>query len=174
MTLIRAGLPIVQALELLARRQRNPFFRTMLENVRDRVKGGELLSDAFEAQGVFPKIYSTTILAGEKSGNLEEVVGRYVGFQRLTLTFRKKLLSSLIYPAVLVVGVIILLVMLVTYVIPRFADLYHELDAPLPPLTQFTIAFATNIKTALPILVVVLGLIAYGIWRWSKTPSGAE
>jgi type IV pilus assembly protein PilC len=174
MTLIRAGLPIVQALELLARRQRNPFFRTMLENVRDRVKGGELLSDAFEAQGVFPKIYSTTILAGEKSGNLEEVVGRYVGFQRLTLTFRKKLLSSLIYPAVLVVGVIILLVMLVTYVIPQFANLYHELDAPLPPLTQFTIAFATNIKTALPILVAVVALIGYGLWRWAKTPAGAE
>jgi type IV pilus assembly protein PilC len=174
MTLIRAGLPIVQALELLARRQRNPFFRTMLENVRDRVKGGELLSDAFEAQGVFPKIYSTTILAGEKSGNLEEVVGRYVGFQRLALAFRKKLISSLIYPAVLVVGVLVLLTMLVTYVIPRFADLYKELEAPLPPITQFTIAFATNIKTALPILVGTIAAIAYGLWRWSKTASGAE
>ena len=174
MTLIRAGLPIVQALELLARRQRNPFFRTMLENVRDRVKGGELLSDAFDAQGVFPKIYSTTILAGEKSGNLEEVVGRYVAFQRLALSFRKKLISSLIYPAVLVVGVCVLLTMLVTYVIPRFADLYHELDAPLPPLTQFTIAFATNIKTALPIIIGVIAIVAYSLWRWSKTQSGAE
>ncbi len=174
MTLIRAGLPIVQSLELLARRQRNPFFRTMLENVRDRVKGGELLSDAFEAQGVFPKIYSTTILAGEKSGNLEEVVGRYIGFQRLALSFRKKLLSSLIYPAVLVVGVVVLLTMLVTYVIPRFADLYRELEAPLPPLTQFTIAVSTNIKTALPIAVGVVAVIAYALWRWSKTQSGAE
>jgi type IV pilus assembly protein PilC len=174
MTLIRAGLPIVQALELLAKRQRNPFFRTMLENVRDRVKGGELLSDAFEAQGVFPKIYSTTILAGEKSGNLEEVVGRYVAFQRLALSFRKKLIASLIYPAVLVVGVFVLLSMLITYVIPRFADLYHELDAPLPPITQFTIAFAMNIKTALPIIAVVLFIVAYGLWRWSKTQSGAE
>ena len=174
MTLIRAGLPIVQSLELLARRQRNPFFRTMLENVRDRVKGGELLSDAFEAQGVFPKIYSTTILAGEKSGNLEEVVGRYVAFQRLALSFRKKLISSLIYPAVLVIGVLVLLTMLVTYVIPRFADLYHELDAPLPPLTQFTIAFATNIRTALPLLLGAIAIIGYGLWRWSKTQSGAE
>ncbi len=70
-TLIKAGLPIVQALDLLSRRQRNAFFRSILENVRDRVRGGELLSDAFAAQGVFPRIYSTTILAGEKSGNLE-------------------------------------------------------------------------------------------------------
>jgi len=174
MTLIRAGLPIVQALELLSRRQRNAFFRTMLENVRDRVKGGELLSAAFEAQGVFPKIYSTTILAGEKSGNLEEVVGRYVGFQRLALSFRKKLLSSLIYPAVLVVGVIILLFMLITYVIPQFAKLYKELDRPLPPITEFTISVAMNIKTALPLLVLGIAAVLYGLWHWSKTPSGAE
>ncbi len=173
-TLIRAGLPIVQALDLLSKRQRNATLRAILENVRDRVKGGELLSDAFDAQGVFPKIYSTTILAGEKSGNLEEVVGRYVAFQKLGLTFRKKLLSSLIYPAVLVIGVISLMSVLITYVIPRFAQLYKELDAPLPPLTQFTISLAMNIKTALPITVAVAAVLFYVLWRWSKSPGGAE
>jgi type IV pilus assembly protein PilC len=173
-TLIRAGLPIVQALSLLARRQKNPMFRSMLENVRDRVKGGQLLSDAFEAQGVFPKLYSTTVLAGEKSGNLEEVIGRYVAFQRLALSFRKKLLSSLIYPAVLVLGVIILVSILITYVIPQFSNLYKELGAPLPPITQFTISVAMNIKTALPIIVIVVAALGYGFWRWAKTPSGSE
>ncbi|HYE24335.1 MAG TPA: type II secretion system F family protein [Clostridia bacterium] len=173
-TLIRAGLPIVQALDLLSRRQRNPFFRQLLENVRDRVKGGELLSEAFEAQGVFPKIYSTTLLAGEKSGNLEEVVGRFVSFQRLTLSFRKKLISSLIYPAVLVAGVIVLITALVVYVVPKFEDLYKELGAPLPALTQFTISMASRINTALPLLLV-LG-VAGGIiaWRWSRTPAGGQ
>lgn len=173
-TLIRAGLPIVQALDLLSRRQRNPFFRQLLENVRNRVKGGELLSEAFDAQGVFPKIYSTTLLAGEKSGNLEEVVGRFVSFQRLTLSFRKKLISSLIYPSVLVVGVIVLITALVVYVVPKFEDLYKELGAPLPALTQFTISMASRINTALPLLLV-LG-IATGViaWRWSRTPSGGQ
>jgi type IV pilus assembly protein PilC len=118
-TLIKAGLPIVQALDLLARRQRNPFFRTLLENVRDRVRGGELLSDAFAAQGVFPRIYSTTILAGEKSGNLEETLSRYVAFQRLALSFRRKVISSLIYPTLLIAGVFTLLGVLVLRVVQR-------------------------------------------------------
>ncbi|MGO9306958.1 MAG: type II secretion system F family protein, partial [Candidatus Korobacteraceae bacterium] len=100
-TLIHAGLPIIQALELLIKRQRNLFFRSVLQNVRDRVRGGELLSDAFEAQAVFPKVYTTTLLAGEKSGNLEEVMGRYISFQRLAVSFRKKLISSLVYPTLL-------------------------------------------------------------------------
>src|ERR1035437_9975648 len=91
LTLFRAGLPIVQGLDLLAKREKNKFFRSVLQDVRDRVKGGEPLSEAFDAQGVFPKIYSTTLLAGEKSGNLDEVLSRYLGFLRLTLTFRKKL-----------------------------------------------------------------------------------
>ena len=73
------------SLDLLIKRQRNAYFRSLLENVRDRVKGGELLSDAFAAQGTFPKIYPTTLLAGEKSGNLEEVLSRYIGFQRMAM-----------------------------------------------------------------------------------------
>jgi hypothetical protein len=126
LTLIRAGLPIVQSMELLMRRQRNEYFRKILEDVRDRLKGGALLSEAFEAQQVFPKIYTTTLLAGEKSGNLEEVVGRYISFQRLLLTFRKKLVASLIYPSILVVGVIVLFTMLITWVVPRFAALFND------------------------------------------------
>jgi type IV pilus assembly protein PilC len=83
LTLIKAGLPILTSLELLLKRQKNLVFRAILENVRDRVRSGELLSDAFLAQGVFPKIYTTTVLAGEKSGNLEEVLTRYISFQRI-------------------------------------------------------------------------------------------
>src|SRR5271156_4399023 len=122
-TLIHAGLPIIQALELLIKRQRNIFFRSVLQNVRDR----ELLSDAFEAQAVFPKVYTTTLLAGEKSGNLEEVLGRYIAFQRLAVSFRKKLISSLVYPILLVAVLIVMLTFLITFVVPKFADLYHTL-----------------------------------------------
>src|SRR6202041_3237142 len=81
LTLIKAGLPILNSLDLLIKRQRNKYFQSLLQNVRDRVKGGELLSDAFAAQGAFPRIHSTTLLAGEKSGNMEEVLTRYIAFQ---------------------------------------------------------------------------------------------
>src|SRR4051812_39762567 len=83
-TLIHAGLPIPTALELLAKRQRNPYFQSILENVRERVKGGEVLSAAFAAQDVFPQLYQTTLVAGEKSGNLEEVLTRFISFQRVS------------------------------------------------------------------------------------------
>jgi type IV pilus assembly protein PilC len=171
-TLIKAGLPIVQALDLLSRRQRNPFFRSLLENVRDRVRGGELLSDAFAEQGVFPRIYSTTIMAGEKSGNLEETLTRYVQFQKLALTFRRKVISSLIYPALLITGVCILLGILVQFVIPRFAELYKELNRPLPPLTVFTLSFLLGVKDYLPYILGVLVMGGFLLWRWAKTESG--
>ena len=132
LTLFHAGLPIIQALELLIKRQRNAFFRSVLQNVRDRVRGGELLSHAFEAQKVFPKVYTTTLLAGEKSGNLEEVLGRYIAFQRLAVSFRKKLISSLVYPTLLVGMLILMMIFLITFVVPQFAKLYQTLGAELP------------------------------------------
>jgi type IV pilus assembly protein PilC len=173
-TLIRAGLPIVQALDLLARRQRNPYFKSVLTNVRDRAKGGELLSDAFEAQGVFPKIYSTTILAGEKSGHLEEVLTRFLSFQRMGLSFRKKLISSLIYPAVLVVGVLILLTVLITFVVPNFAMLYKEIGVPLPAFTSMILWLGTGVRTWLPLIVLVIAATGVLFWRWSRTDKGAH
>src|SRR5215469_12857091 len=97
LTLIHAGLPIVTALELLIKRQRNASLKAVLENVRDRVKGGESLSDAFSAQNMFSKMYTSTLMAGEKSGNMEEVLGRYIAYQRIAMTFRKKLAVSLVY-----------------------------------------------------------------------------
>ncbi len=172
LTLIRAGLPIVQAIELLMRRQRNAYFAKVLEDVRDRVKSGALLSEAFEAQDIFPKIYTTTLLAGEKSGNLEEVIGRYISFQRLLLTFRKKLVASLIYPSILVVGVIVLFSMLITWVVPRFAALFQDLGSDLPAITKFVLTFGESAQTWAPGLLVVMVLLAILFFRWVKTESG--
>ena len=174
LTLIRAGLPIVQALDLLAKRQRNQYFRMLLEDVRDRTKGGDLISDAFDKQGAFPKIYSTTLMAGEKSGNLDEVLTRFVAFQRLGLTFRKKLIASLVYPVLLVFGVIGLVTMLVTFVIPKFSELFSDLNQKLPPLTEFTITTAMTLRHYLPLIVIASVAIFLGLNRWSKTPQGAE
>jgi type IV pilus assembly protein PilC len=172
-TLIHAGLPIIQSLELLIKRQRNPFFRTVLQNVRDRLRGGELLSEAFAAQKVFPKVYTTTLLAGEKSGNLEEVLGRFISFQRLAVSFRKKLLSSLVYPALLVIMLVVMLTFLITFVVPQFANLYHQLGAELPPMTALMLAIGVNARAYLPYAVLTLVVVGFVLWRWMKGDKGA-
>jgi type IV pilus assembly protein PilC len=172
-TLIHAGLPIIQSLELLIKRQRNVFFRSILQNVRDRVRGGELLSDAFEAQGVFPKVYTTTILAGEKSGNLEEVMGRYISFQRLAVTFRKKLISSLVYPTLLVGVLIVMMTFLITFVVPQFANLYHTLGAELPPMTAIMLSIGVNARQYSLYVLAVLAVAGFFLWRWMKSPGGS-
>ena len=173
LTLFHAGLPIIQALELLIKRQRNVFFRSLLQNVHDRVRGGELLSAAFEAQQVFPKVYTTTLMAGEKSGNLEEVLGRYIAFQRLSVSFRKKLVSSLVYPTLLVGMLILMMVFLITFVVPQFAKLYQTLGAELPMATAIMLSIGVNAKEYFLYVVVVLAVAAFFIWRWAKSDAGS-
>ncbi|MGA1983702.1 MAG: type II secretion system F family protein [Acidobacteriaceae bacterium] len=173
LTLIRAGLPILSSLELLARRQKLPNFRAQLEDVATRVKNGESISESFEAQGGFPVVYTTTLLAGERSGNLEEVLQRYLDFQRVSLTFRKKLQASLIYPAVLVVMVIGLFIFLITFVVPRFADLYEQLGTKLPSITTFLLELGKDAQSYGIYAVLVLAIVGYLLYRWVKTDSGA-
>ncbi len=163
LTLIHAGLPIIQSLELLIKRQRNPFFRSILQNVRDRLRGGELLSEAFAAQKVFPKVYTTTLLAGEKSGNLEEVMARFISFQRLAVSFRKKLVASLVYPTLLVLMLFVMLTFLITFVVPQFANLYHQLGSELPPMTAFMLGHRRQRQAILP-------LRGAGAGRWWVPP----
>jgi len=173
LTLIKAGLPILGSLELLAKRQKVLHFRGQLEDVAARVKTGESISQAFEAQGGFPLVYTTTLLAGERSGNLEEVLQRYLDFQRVSLTFRKKLKASLIYPALLVVMVIALFIFLITFVVPRFAQLYEQLGTHLPALTTFLLDLGHNAQHyGLYVAVVVAGL-GFLFYRWVKTEAGA-
>jgi type IV pilus assembly protein PilC len=174
LTLIRAGLPILNALELLIKRQKNQQLKQLLENVRERVKGGELLSDAFAAQGVVPKIYTTTLMAGEKSGNMDEVLTRYISFQRLALTFRKKLFVSLIYPTLLVSVVMIMVMFLFTYVVPKFAELFNSLDAQLPAITVFMLAVGQNAQKYLPFVLVAMAILGFVLWRWKDTDRGGD
>ena len=173
-TLVRAGLPILMSLELLAKRQRDTQLRGWLENVRDRVRGGEGVSQAFEAQGVFPRIYTTTLLAGERSGNLEEVLARYITFERISLAFKKKLKASLVYPALLFALVTLMLGFLFTYVIPQFAKLYSDLHAQLPPITVFMLNIGLAVQRwglyVLPILLIG----GFLFWRWTRSDTGAE
>ena len=174
LTLIKAGLPILGSLELLAKRQKLPHFRAQLEDVAARVKTGESISQAFEAQGGFPIVYTTTLLAGERSGNLEEVLQRFLDFQRVSLTFRKKLKASLIYPALLVVMVIGLFIFLITFVVPRFAQLYDQLGTKLPALTTFLLDLGREAQEYGIYVAVVVGIVGFLLYRWSKTDAGAN
>lgn len=174
LTLVKAGLPILGSLDLLARRQKIPHFRAQLEDVTARVKTGESISSAFEAQGGFPIVYTTTLLAGERSGNLEEVLQRFLDFQRVSLTFRKKLKASLIYPALLVVMVIGLFIFLITFVVPRFALLYDQLNTHLPALTIFLLSLGKDAQHYGIYALAVVALLGFLIYRWARTDAGAN
>ena len=164
-TLIRAGLPILKGLDLLAERLTDPTLGPYIKSVRDEVRNGTLLSEAFRQQGIFPKMYVTSVMAGERSGSLTEVLDRYITYQRIALAVRKKVMVSLMYPCVLIVLVIILMVFLVTYVVPTFATLYTTMNAKLPAMTVWLIAIGT---TARSYILAFAGALVCGIFlfRW--------
>lgn len=174
LTLVKAGLPILSSLEMLSKSQKNQTFAAQLQNVAARVRTGESISAAFDAQGGFPVIYTTTLLAGERSGNLEEVLSRYLAFQRITLTFRKKLQASLIYPALLISLVFLLFIFLISFVVPQFAKLYDQVDAKLPPITLWLLALGTNAQKYVLYILPALAIIGYLIFRWSRTDAGSD
>jgi type IV pilus assembly protein PilC len=165
-TLIRAGLPILKALDLLADRLTDPKLGQHVKAVREEVRNGSLLSDAFKNQGVFPPIYTTSVMAGEKSGSLVEVLDRFLTYQRLSLAVRKKIMVSLIYPALLVVLVVAMVIFLVTYVVPSFAELYRNMQADLPGMTQFLIAIGTTAKSYVLVgfLALIGAVVAFRVW----------
>jgi type IV pilus assembly protein PilC len=174
LTLIRAGLPILGSLQMLAKNQKDTRFSAQLDDVSARVKTGESLSAAFEAQTGFPVMYTTTLLAGERSGNLIEVLDRYVNFQRISLTFRKKLINSLIYPCVLMTLVTALMLFMFAVVIPEFAKLYDQMGSKLPAITTDLLGFGTWLHRNL--LWIGLGGLcaALGGYRFATTERGRD
>ncbi|MBV9084273.1 MAG: type II secretion system F family protein [Acidobacteriaceae bacterium] len=173
-TLVRAGLPILKGLDLLADRLTDEKLGRPIRAVRDEVRTGTGLSDAFAHQGVFPPIYVTSVLAGEKSGSLTEVLDRYISYQRLTLALRKKLVASLLYPCVLITMVIGLIIFLVTYVVPNFAELYRSMEAKLPVPTQILIAVGTTARSYILLAIGILASAAVAVYFWSRRESSQE
>lgn len=160
-TLFRAGLPILKALDLLADRLTDKKLGPHVKEIRDDVKRGSLLSEAFRRQGIFPAIYVTSIMAGEKSGALGEVMERYINYQKLALAVRKKIMLSLMYPAILLVLVGALVVFLITFVVPRFAELYGTTNTQLPIMTRWLIAIGTTAQSY--VVMAAVALVAGGI-----------
>ncbi|HTS70997.1 MAG TPA: type II secretion system F family protein [Terriglobia bacterium] len=161
LTLSKSGLPLQKSLDLLAHQSRSDALRVAIEAVRDKVRSGALLSEAFESTGSFPKIYCATVRAGERSGSLDKVLAQYLAYQKQSRGFRKKFISALIYPAFLLVFLTLLISFVITFIVPQFAKLYADMDVQLPALTTFTISFAMQIKHYS--LLILLGVAGLGV-----------
>jgi len=172
-TLIKAGLPILKALDLLAERAAAPRIRPILSDVRQRVRDGALLSEALVAQGAFPPVYVTAITAGERSGNLTGVLEQYISYLRVTTGFRSRLITTLIYPAILVAAVVLVLSYLVTFAMPKFADLYKDLGTELPTITKVMLAVAVPLRDYFLVFAGVAVLVIVAAFVWTRSDRGA-
>jgi type IV pilus assembly protein PilC len=173
-TLIKAGLPILRALDLLAERASSPRLRPIIGQIRDRVREGKSLSEAVAEAGVFSKVYSTAILAGEKSGNLSGVLDYYIAYQKVSTGVRKKILATLVYPVLLIAVACVVVTYLVTVVVPKFALLYRDMNVELPTATRVLIALTVDYRPVIVGIVAVLFLLSVGLFFWSRSEQGGE
>ena len=172
LALIQAGLPILKSLELLTQREKDEQFRTILLDISERVKGGALLSEAFEAQGMFPRVYTASLFAGEKSGGLEEVLARFIQYQKTVNATRNKIKTALTYPSILAVLLVVLVSFLLAEVVPRFAQFYAGMDAALPAMTLLLVDISQAIRGHLITGMLVSGALLVVLTMWARSIRG--
>ncbi len=172
LALIGAGLPILKSLELLTQREKDEQFRTILLDISERVKGGALLSEAFEAQGIFPRVYTASLFAGEKSGGLEEVLARFIQYQKTVNATRNKIRTALTYPSILAVLLVVLVSFLLAEVVPRFAQFYAGMDAALPAMTMLLVDVSQAIRGHLVAGMLVSGALLVVLTLWARSIRG--
>jgi len=171
-TLLKAGLPLVQSLDILRKRMPNPTLRAALHDIHDRVRSGASLSEAFEAQHLFPGVYTASLMAGEKSGSLEQVLRRYVQHAKVLNTARAHVISALIYPAILVVLSAAVVGLIVFKVVPEFAAFYSQYaNADLPLSTRVVVAISTSLVASGGLLTVVVLATAVALTLTFRHPA---
>jgi type IV pilus assembly protein PilC len=171
--LLRAGIPILQAITMLRKRATSPRLRAVLEEVEEQIRGGAALSQAFAAQGAtFPRIYTASILAGERSGALDEVLSRYVNYMRRSVGLRRKIRGALAYPTFLLFACLGMVIFLTTFVVPRMSDLFSGFGNNLPTVTVIVLALSGWITRNAIWFVPLLIVAAVGFFVWSRTPAG--
>jgi len=170
LALVRAGLPIVQSFDIMLERQKDPRFREILSEIREKITSGVALSDAFAAYGdMFPPIYATSLRAGERSGDMEGVLKRFLRYQKMIAGLRRKVVGALIYPVILIVLSSAMIVVMLTFVIPKFAEFFEGFGAELPWFTQVAINFAQTLRNNIVIVGIVLGVGGFLLNRWVKS-----
>jgi type IV pilus assembly protein PilC len=169
-TLLKAGMPLVQSLELLKRRVESPALKGVLDAVHERVRAGAALSEAFSEHGTLvPSVYTASLLAGERSGNLDAVLRRYVEYTRILATVKKKTISALVYPALLLVLSLAMVGYIVLKVVPAFGEFYASFGADLPAFTQLIVGVSNVLRTRLLlVLALVGGTVALAAWQWQQ------
>ncbi len=171
--LIHAGLPVLQSIQMLRHRSPSAGLREVLGDVESRIKSGSALSEAFAAQGeTFPKIYIASILAGERSGSLDEILRRYVTYTKAMAAIRRKLRSALTYPIILLCASVILVAVLTTYVIPQFSSIYENVGTKLPLITEIVIGISSAVRNNLLWLAPTIAGSIFALWSWRKTENG--
>jgi type IV pilus assembly protein PilC len=174
-TLLKAGMPLVQSLDILRRRVANPLFKSVLDDVYERVRGGNSLSEAFEAHGtLFPGVYTASLLAGEKSGSLEQVIRRYVTYVKVVATVKRKTVSALVYPLILLLLSLVVVSIIVLRVVPEFGLFYQQFDRPLPLSTRVIVQVSDFVRAYGFLLIgaVVVGGLMF--WAWVREPAQRE
>jgi type IV pilus assembly protein PilC len=173
--LLKAGLPVVRSFEILLERQESPGLRAVLADVKDRVNSGASISEAFAEQGdIFPRLYWTSLKAGEKSGEIESVLRRYLKYQKTVIAISRKVVSTLVYPAILMALSAVLIAVLMTVVIPKFQDFFADFHADLPLLTVIVVGIAGFLRDNMMWLLPAVLFGAWVAWRWVRTPTGRE
>jgi len=170
-TLLKAGMPLVQSLDILRRRVTNPVFKHVVDDVYERVRSGSALSEAFEAHGaLFPGVYTASLLAGEKSGNLEAVLRRYVSYVKIVTSVKRKTVSALVYPMILVVLSLCVVTIIVVKVVPEFGAFYNQFGKELPLSTRMIVAVSAFVTRYYYLILAVLAGAALTFYGWIKQP----
>ena len=170
-TLLKAGMPLVQSLDLLRRRVTTPTFRGVLDDVHEKVRAGSALSDAFGSHGeLFPSVYTASLLAGERSGNLDAVLRRYVEYTKIIATLKRKTISALVYPAILVTLAFGLVSIIVLKVVPQFSDFYASFGAELPLLTRIIVSVSDFVRAQFLLLVLIVVITVVTFLGWIRQP----
>lgn len=174
--LLKAGMPLLQSLDILRQRTDQPVLKTVLDDVHEQVRGGTSLSDAFASHGdLFPGVYTASILAGEKSGNLEETLRRYVSYAKVISGVRRRTLSALIYPAILLALSGIVVAIILVRVVPEFTSFYDSMGATLPLATRLLTRVSLAVTEFFWLLVLLAVAAAGAIWAWGRQPGrGAQ
>jgi len=171
--LVRAGLPIISSLDILLERRKNPAFKGALQDVRERVKSGESLSEAFAAQGdLFPPLYAASLASGERSGEMASVLMRYIAYTRKVLSIQRRVVSALIYPIILLVLSAALITLMVFFIIPKFSTFLADFNTELPLITKTLFASATFCKEHWQVIILVVGAVVMFLLWWTRTPAG--
>jgi type IV pilus assembly protein PilC len=170
-TLLKAGMPLVQSLDLLKRRVTSPVFQRVLNDIHEKVRSGTALSDAFAAAGdLFPRVYTASLLAGERSGNLDAVLRRYVEYTKIIQTVKRKTISALVYPIILITLALVLVSIIVLMVFPAFSDFYATFGADLPLITRIIVRISEFVRSQFLLILVATGITAAVVISWARQP----